>query len=180
MVDARHVGLLVVFAAALAGPATAQTIVRPVTPDSFTQGAHVRAVIRSDGTTLDGFVKSVNHDTLLIASCKTCADGVPAPLVTLRDLQLERRRAKNGAGRIAVDMLKGLFYGALVGAGVGGIAAYYETSKPDCRELCGLDWLLVPYVAAIGGASGLVTGGIIGVAQRESYWVRVTIPVSAR
>jgi hypothetical protein len=92
-------------------------------------------------------------------------------------LEVEKRRPNIRAGTTIRDMVFGGFVGAALGAGVRAAWAKYVTSKPDCRDLCGLNWLAVPILGVSGSGAGLVTGGIIGLTRRESYWVRVTIPV---
>ena len=57
---------------------------------------------------------------------------------------------------------------------------FHETHDPKCGDLCALSALAIPYWGAIGGAAGLVTGGIVGLSHRESYWIGVRLPVPAR
>lgn len=154
---------------------------RPSTPlDSLKPGARVRAISNVGRDTLEAFARDVRADTLFVSRCRKCDTAMVAiPLRPAFDLQAERRRI--APGTVASDMVAGLIFGSLVGAGVGGLVAYHEYHSPGCRDLCGFALLYVPFLGAIGGGTGVVTGGILGATvHRESYWVRITLPASVR
>jgi hypothetical protein len=168
------VGVLVVLGTSVApGQASPSSI----SPDSLPIGARVRGFTATGGVSIDGFVRGTSTDTIRVGECKACDPGTTIPLSTLRYLQVERRRHRIEGGRVAVYMGIGLFAGALAGAAAGGIYAVHETHDPKCGDLCGLSVLAVPYWGAIGGAAGVVTGGIVGLSHHESYWVGVRLPV---
>jgi branched-subunit amino acid ABC-type transport system permease component len=70
----------------------------------------------------------------------------------------------------------GTFLGAIAGGLAGAAIAYHDVHKPNCGDLCGLDWLAVPYLAGGGAAAGFVTGGVLAATHHESYWVGVRLP----
>ena len=151
-----------------------------VSPDSLPIGARVRGFTSTGGVSIEGFVRGTSLDTIRVGECKECDPGTTIPLSTLRYLQVERRRHRIEGGRVAVYMGIGLFAGGIAGAAAGGIYAAHETHDPKCGDLCALSALAIPYWGAIGGAAGLVAGGIVGLSHRESYWIGVRLPVPAR
>jgi hypothetical protein len=150
------------------------------TPDSLGPGAHVRAVLSPDSATVDRYLGIVRNDSLLTVSCRSCRDTLSAPFQSLLALNVERRRPNVHVGTTVADMLLGAVGGAALGAVVGAGIAYHDTHQPDCGDLCGLSWLAVPILGTVGGGAGLITGGVIGVTRRESYWVRVNIPITTK
>src|SRR5215831_13887165 len=152
-----------------ASVAAAQSSPLPSTsPDSLPIGAHVRGFTSTSGASIEGFVRGTSADTIRVGECKRCDPGTPVPLSTLRRLEVERRRYHVEGGRVAGDILGGLFVGTIAGAAAGSIYAFHEGHARNrrCRNLYGACALAVPYWGAIGGAAGLVGGGIIGLSHR--------------
>src|SRR5262249_51875700 len=73
----------------------------------------------------------------------------------------------------AAYLLSGTFLGAIAGGLTGAAIAYHDTHKPNCGDLCGLDWLAVPYLGAGGAAVGFVAVGVPAATHRASAWVGV-------
>jgi hypothetical protein len=176
----RSVLRIAVLCLALTSRARAQRG-QPSTPlDSLKTGARVRAISNSGRDTLEAFLRAVHPETLFVSHCRQCTTpATPIPVGPRLELQAERRRI--APYFIAQDAIVGLFAGAVAGAGVGAVVAYHDTHKPHCGDLCGLDWLIVPVIGMIGGGAGLVTGGILGATvHRESYWIEISLPITAR
>ena len=156
--------------------ASAQAPTPAPTPDSLKIGAHVRGVTSADGVRIEGFFRAAEADSLRIGPCKNCDASPAIPLSSLRYLQVERRRRSIGPGETAAFLMVGSFLGAAAGGLTGAAVAYHQVHKPNCGDLCGLNWLLVPYLGAAGAATGFVVGGVFAATHRESYWVGVHLP----
>lgn len=161
-----------------ASGAAAQVPPTPTSPDSLPIGARVRGTVATSGESIEGFVRGASADMVRVGECKRCDPGTAIPLSTLRQLEVERRRHRIEGSRVAVYMGVGLFAGVIAGGAVGGIYALHG-HDPRC-DLCFPSWLAVPALGAVGGATGLVAGGIVGLSYRESYWVGVRLPVPPR
>jgi len=172
-----------IFAAALAcGPriARAQTgaTTGPLPIDSVALGDKVRVRV-SNESVVRGMFHGIRADSLLLAPCYHCATSKTVPLPAIRELDIARHAGLRGSAVLtyaAVGTLIGFGTGAIVGA----IAAEQQTRSSRCSDLCGLSWLAVPYLATIGGGSGLVVGAGVGLIHRDQYWVRVELPVMTR
>lgn len=160
--------------------ATAQSPTSAPTPDSLKIGAHVRGVTSADGVRIEGFFRAADAASLRIGTCKHCDASPAIPLSSLRYLQVEQRRHTISAGEAAGYLIVGTFLGAAAGGITGAAVAYHQVHQPNCGDLCGLNWLLIPYLGAAGAATGFVAGGGFAVTHHESYWVGVRLPVPAR
>jgi len=139
----RRVSLILACAAAFAPAAAwAQTDVQP--------GARVRLLTSTADTLMHGTVVTLDSASLLLAPAPE-AEFVRVPLAGVERLEVSRGRARS--------TVTGAVVGTLAGA-LGGYGAARIFSRPEeCEFVCGA---AQAGSAALGGALGLVLGGMIG------------------
>jgi hypothetical protein len=124
-------------------------------------GSKVRVRPWDDPTWRVGRLMGIATDTIRLQSCASCAVDVYL-LPSLSAVHVSMGRT----GR-ATTVLKGAVLGTLVGLGSGWLYGWIKTRscKPG-DDLCGLDYLAVPFL----GAGGLVIGTVIGSTFRYDDW----------
>jgi hypothetical protein len=129
-------------------------------------GSRVRVKPQGETTWHVGRLAGVGADTIRLRSCNSCAVDVYS-LRSLSAVQVSVGRSARGN-----TILKGTLLGLLAGLVSGWIYAELQTSKCRGEDLCGLEYLWVPYL----GAGGLVVGTLIGASFRYDDWRPASIP----
>ena len=160
------------------GILVAQSTPASIPLDSVSIGASIRA--RTDsGARISGTFAGSGAESLFVSAsnCYECIHRYA--LSSIRELELGRHGT---AGEQTAHVFADAGWGVLIVLGAGAIAgaaaAEHAVKQPNCGEFCGLAWLAVPYLAAIGGGAGLVVGAVVGIGTRERYWLRVELPIS--
>lgn len=124
-------------------------------------GSRIRVQTQGDPTWRVGRLTGIAPDTLRLRSCDSCAVDIYS-LPSLSAIQVSMGRTGRNT-----TVLKGAFLGTLVGLGSGWLYAWQKTR--NCKpgdDLCGLEYLAVPFF----GAGGLVIGMTIGSFFRYDDW----------
>jgi hypothetical protein len=120
-------------------------------------GTKVRVRLAEDTAWRVGRLISTASDTLRLQECDTCS--TTAYLIpTLAAIEVKSGRS--------VPIALGALFGALLGAGVGGLYAWEKTRDCDNEGLCGLAYFAIP----VFGAGGLVVGGVVGAFIPYAAW----------
>jgi hypothetical protein len=124
-------------------------------------GSRMRVQTQNDSTWRVGRLAGIVPDTIRLRSCDSCADDVYS-LSSLSTIQVSVGRTRRGT-----TIFKGAVLGTLAGLGSGWLYGWAKTRHcaPN-DDLCGLEYLAVPFF----GAGGLFIGMAIGSSRQYDDW----------
>ena len=133
----------------------------------------VGAFLRVTTTTgrAQGYLLAPVGDTVVLGTCAHCRSTTRFAKANVVAAEIAVESGRHVGRGIFVGTVSGLVAGALVGVVVSN-AQYQSMSAP--RE----DWsaVIVPVCAVLGGATGLVAGGILGAMTGRTTWKPVVLP----
>jgi hypothetical protein len=139
--------------------ASATSVLEAQRTVALAPGSKVRIRSQGDAKWRVGRLTGIAPDTIRLQSCDSCSVDA-YPLTSLSAIQVSMGRIRHG-----LTIGRGAFYGTFIGLGSGWLYAWQRTR--GCKgDLCGLDYLAVPFF----GAGGLVIGSAIGSAFRYDDW----------
>ena len=155
---------------ALALPASGALRAQSTAPAAVGERVRITTPSQRGSYRIVGSVVAVQGDTLMLQSREV---PTPRPVAFGEISTLEVSLGSRG------NVRRGLLYGAVIGAGVGGVLAAATYQKPDCA---GATWICgdaEPHrtgeaVAGgiVGALAGLAVGGLWGATHPSERWVR--------